>query len=171
MTRLGLMTLGIWLSLMLNVICSAAENDFRNVRWGMTKIEVMAHEALRPVSFEGASITYRTMILKKEMVLVYQFVNNKLVDATYFFPLDTDQDRNDIEEILLKKYGPSQDRLKTENEVFFRKWETPTTEIRLFSDKGDVGRIHYTSKKLKAYRLKLERKRTLQQDQALMEQF
>ena len=171
MTRIAIVAAGVWFFLLLNTVCIAAENDFRSVRWGMTKIEVMANEALKPDSFKGQSITYKTMILGKEMVLVYEFVDNKLVNATYFFPLNTDQDRNDVEAVLLKKYGPSQDRRKKEGDSSSRKWETPTTEIRLVSDQGDIGRIHYTSKKLQAYRQKLEQKRMLQQDKALMDQF
>lgn len=171
MTRIAIMTVGVWFFLVQSTICVAAENDFRNVRWGMTKIEVMANEALKPDSFGRQRITYRTMILGKEMVLEYEFVDNKLVNATYFFSVNTDQDQQDIEAVLLKKYGPSRDLEKKEAPSFFRSWETPATEIRLYADQGDIGRIHYTSKKLQAYRLKLERKRMLQRDKALMDQF
>ncbi len=69
----------LFVMLGLTSFCMGAESDFRNTRWGMSKIEVMASEDLKPESFTGPYITYRTVMLGKEMYLIYEFIQNRLI--------------------------------------------------------------------------------------------
>lgn len=151
--------------------CMAGEAEFREVRWGMTKIEVMAVETLQPESFAGPILTYRTALLGKEMYLIYEFIDNKLVDAMYVFLVNDKTDYGDVIGILKKKYGaPFSVREKDANDYYF-KWRTPFTEIEMKPWKGNACSLLYTSVKLKSYVLKEEKKRAIQKEKELLKLF
>jgi len=155
----------------LSAICFGDEVDFRKVRWGMTKIEVISSEDLKPESFAGPSITYRTLLLGKEMYLIYEFIDNKLIDAVYLFLAETENDYTEIERIISKKYGEPISKRNTGITDFYYKWDTPLTEILLQPDKGKTCRVEYFSKKLRKYRLKQEKRQSVKKEQELLSQF
>jgi hypothetical protein len=151
--------------------CPAEEAEFREVRWGMTKIEVMAVEGLNPESFAGPTITYRTLLLGKEMYLIYEFVDNKLVDAMYVFLVKDKTDYSEVVAVLKKKYGaPLSEREKDVADYYF-KWQTPLTAIEMKPGKGNACQLLYTSLKLKSYVLKEEKKRAIQKEKEILRQF
>lgn len=151
--------------------CPGDEIDFRSVRWGMTKIEVMAVETLKPESFAGPNITYRTLLLGKEMFLIYEFIDNKLIDAMYVFLVEDENDYEAVADILKKKYGSPLSERKEGISDYYYKWVTPLTEIEVKPGKGNACHVGYTSTKLKEYRLKEEKKISIQKEKELLRQF
>lgn len=148
-----------------------SQKDFRNTRWGMTKIEVMASEEKKPESFAGPSLSYRTMMLGKEMYLIYEFVDNKLIDAIYVFIARNEQDYQEIERILTKKYGEAVTGRNDGPVDYFYKWETSLTEIVLKPGAGKDCRIEYQSKKLKKYREKIETRMAVEREKKVLDFF
>jgi hypothetical protein len=59
--------------------------NFRYTRWGMTEEEVMATEKNGPMAIEKNKnmIKYKIQILGKNFVLIYLFVQNKLIGSLY----------------------------------------------------------------------------------------
>ncbi len=151
--------------------CFAAQKDFRNTRWGMTKIEVMASEESKPELFAGPVLTYRTVMLGKEMYLIYEFIENKLIDAIYVFITQSDQDYLQIEEILTRKYGKTVIERNEGSMDYYYMWETHLTEIVLKSGAGKDCRIEYLSKKLKKFREKQETKKSIDREKEIMNFF
>jgi len=85
--------------------------NFRYTKWGMTKEEVFASEEMDPIEKNGDMIKYKTQILGKNVELLYLFVGNKLIGASY--KLDENYLNSDhfikaytqFKEALMKKYG------------------------------------------------------------------
>jgi len=125
--------------------------DFRHANWGMTKLEVMATEELKPVSFTGPNLIYKTVILEREMHLIYEFVDNKLVSTLYSFITFSRHDYREMKNLLIRKYKrPLTERDNGPLDYLFV-WETQLTEIVLKPGKGRDCRVEYTGKELKQY--------------------
>ena len=61
-------------------------SDVRNVRWGMTRAEVMAAESASPIDGDDTTLRYSAMDLaKSNTTVVYGFSDGRLVRATYIF--------------------------------------------------------------------------------------
>ena len=57
---------------------------FRYTRWGMSVEEVIAAESkLDPIEKSEHQIKYKTQVLGRNVELVYQFVQNKLIGSSY----------------------------------------------------------------------------------------
>ena len=166
-------------------------NDFtfRKTKWGMTISEVKALESLKVVREGDNQLTYKTEVARKDVLLLYTFINNQLVSATYLLisphsnKNDYIQDYRDFKLILEKKYGkPERDETVWKNElfqdqlsgwgtavsighlVFYSEWETLLTNIRttVLGDNFDITcGVHYSSKKLKEIEKRAEEKKAL----------
>jgi len=89
--------------------------NFRYTRWGMTEEEVIDSESkLDPIEKSNNSIKYKTQVLGKNVEIVYQFAQNKLIGSSY--KLDDNylnsqhfiNTYNNFKEKLAQKYGPAQ---------------------------------------------------------------
>lgn len=57
--------------------------NFRNTRWGMSQEQVMAAEKMDPIEKSENHIKYKTTILDRNVHLLYLFVDDKLIGASY----------------------------------------------------------------------------------------
>jgi hypothetical protein len=95
----------------LSAVSHAAEYDFRKTRWGMTKQEVIKSEKSKAASDEPDSLIYATKILGLDAVLLYEFINDKLMGSGYIITEKYSNENkyieeyNDIVAALKKKYG------------------------------------------------------------------
>ena len=87
--------------------------DFRLTRWGMTQNDVIAaEEKMDPVERSENMVTYKTQVLKRNVLLHYLFVKDKLVGAKY--KLDDNylnsnhfiRAYNQFKQKVTEKYGP-----------------------------------------------------------------
>ena len=125
--------------------------DFRKANWGMTKLEVMSGEDLKPVSFTGPNLVYKTIILNREMHLIYEFVDNRLVSSLYAFITFSDSDYLEMKDLLIRKYKtPLSVRDDGPIDYEFR-WVTQTTEIVLKPGRGRDCWVEYTGVELKKF--------------------
>jgi len=135
---------------------SWSENyTFRYTRWGMTPEEVIASETkLEPIEKSENLIKYKTQVLDKNVELVYQFVQNKLIGSSYRLNDNYLVSKrfiysyNKFREKLIQKYGPAQkDETIWSNDIYrnisskrglalslghveyLATWETPETMI------------------------------------------
>lgn len=99
---------------------AAVAPDFRNVRWGMSKSDVMHNEINLPDLLYDDQVGYKNISLnKEESILVYNFKDDILDSAAYFF-LEEHTNLNlyiddfmSLKDFLTSKYGnPSQDSMK-----------------------------------------------------------
>ena len=150
--------------------------DFRKTRWGMSQAEVMASETLELKERTKDMLGYETQLFRKDVMLVYAFVKDKLARARYLL---SERHANDLlyikdyeqfTEALERKYGtPTIDEIDWLNPLFKDKpsqwgmavsvghmkmskgWNTPTTLIVAMLV-GDNYRINcfidYNSKEL-----------------------
>jgi len=167
----------------------AEEYDFRKVKWGMSKQEVLASETIKPAAQFEEGITYLTKVLNKHVGVVYRFVQNKLFSGGYILDEehsnynDFINDYKDFKKILTKKYGqPNYDRVFWYNDLhkdayknwglavsighleYISRWDTASTRI-LCSLKGDNFKIgcivDYNSKALMPLEIKQKEKKAL----------
>jgi len=151
-----MLTVAFIITLSLQAKLSWSENyTFRYTRWGMTPEEVIASETkLEPIEKSENLIKYKTQVLEKNVELVYQFVQNKLIESSY--KLDDNYlnsqrfiyTYNKFKEKLVQKYGPAQkDETIWSNDIYrnisskrglalslghveyLATWETPDTMI------------------------------------------
>jgi hypothetical protein len=63
------------------VVKNSAEFDFRSVRWGMSKREVLAAEKTKPAKSEPSKLEYEMRLFGYECGVVYTFTGDKLTGA------------------------------------------------------------------------------------------
>lgn len=132
----------------------ADDYDFRKTKWGMSQKEVLASETLKVISQTAEGITCQNKVLNKEVLICYQFIQDKLYRTAYLLQ-EKYSDHfievfKDFQDALISKYGkPSEDKLKWKNEsakenyasykrailtgnlTYYNIWETYNTEITL----------------------------------------
>jgi hypothetical protein len=104
----------VLLLVLINSIFCFPQNDFRNVKWGMSKSQVMELET-SPLKYDvepgDDAIYYSAIIQNYSVCLYYSFFNYKLNFALYDFEIKHDDktdyigDYDQIKELLIKKYG------------------------------------------------------------------
>jgi hypothetical protein len=125
----------------------AGAKDFRNITWGMTKIEVMASEIDAPVSFTGSTVMYISEIDERKIHLQYRFVNNRLIEATYIIVTATRKTYLKYKGYLDRKYGnPSEEDTGSSRYQF--SWRVPGTKIVMKSSTKRRCLIQYSASKL-----------------------
>jgi hypothetical protein len=102
--------------------CWGDSYDFRKIKWGMSVEEVIATEPTQPVAKDKNSISYKTIVLNRNVSLIYRFINDKLIGATY--QLD------DIY-IKTKSYIEAYDEF---NNALSKKYGKPTNEGTIWLD-------------------------------------
>lgn len=141
---------GLFLWMLLLVFPAAGEvpPDFRNVRWGMGRVAVMAAEKASPQPVAGPYLSYRLWLLGREVFLRYRFVENRLVEARYVFPVKDGEDVRRLSVLLEEKYGAPRSGEMGENSVTVSVWETAHTRIDMRLEAGGDGRIVYAGKEM-----------------------
>ncbi len=88
------------------------EFDFRKIKWGMNKQDVIASENDQPTARESNYIAYACKLSRLDCVLFYQFIpNGKLYQAGYYITNEHInenlfiEDYHSIDNSLRKKYG------------------------------------------------------------------
>lgn len=168
----------------------ADEHAFRKTKWGMSIAQVKSSEPLEVVEENENLLGYKTIVIGKDVFVVYFFVDNKLVRSRYVLAEshtnknDFIKDYNDFKEILIKKYGqPKKDQSLWKNDlykddysdwgtaislghlIYFSGWETQDTEIHnvLLGENYDISCIiEYSSKELNEIEKKAQEKKALE---------
>ena len=153
-----------------------AQEGFRKTQWGMSVAEVISSEESKPIKEEPDAVMFKDRISGIDAIILYIFVQNRLVRAKYIFT-DEHTNKNDyiddfknIKGVLAQKYGrPSEDNVLWRNDLYkddhdewgmaisvghlmyAAKWESPGTSIihLLYGENYDVTHIvEYSSKAL-----------------------
>ena len=82
-------------------------SDFRLIRWGMTRFEVIASETLTPVGFSVNEILYQVLLFDRPTSLVYRFHGGRVVGARYVLPTKPADDIEKLSKLIAIRYGPS----------------------------------------------------------------
>lgn len=140
--------------------------DFRGTRWGMTRLEVMASEGKAPVSLREPYLYYRPEVLGQEFHLIYEFIENKLVEAVYIVVTRDHDDYRRLKNRIESNHGQPSSTTDTGNLSYRFVWESPSTEIIMRPGKLRECRIEYYGKQykhLKSIRLEKARNTYLQE--------
>ncbi len=156
---------------------SSSQTDFRDTKWGMSKEEIRKIEKAKLIKEEGNLMFYEGQVGGKICLIVYIFVQDKLVRSKYMVTEkhtnqnDYISDYKSLKELLTQKYGkPTEDDEFWKNDLYkddysqwgfavslghhsyYTIWETPSTKI-FDSLTGDNYRItlqiEYVSKQFK----------------------
>jgi hypothetical protein len=106
-------------------VCWGSDYDFRQTRWGMSHNEVLASEEIEPVEKSDNLIRYNTEVLGKNVDLLYSFVDDKLIGASYRLNdnyLVSDhfiRTYSEFQKALREKYGqPKEDNITWVNNLY-----------------------------------------------------
>ena len=136
-------------------LCWGENYNFRYTQWGMTPEEVIASEnGIQPIEKNDNMLKYKTQILGRNMELVYQFADDKLIGSSYKLDENYINSQNFINTYnkfkgkLVSKYGtPTKDIVKWLNRTYknnrdkwglalslghleyFSTWQTTGTEV------------------------------------------
>jgi hypothetical protein len=139
--------------------------DFRQVRWGMSKAQVLATESHKISTLPGGTVIGLTDTVDgRTMLISYEFVSDKLARAFYTLaekyrdPSEYITVTRVIQAALAEKYGPGQEQTKWVNNLFQKDpnhwgtalslghvflaagWQTDRTKIQqLTSGGGEAG--------------------------------
>jgi hypothetical protein len=87
------------------------EFDFRNTKWGMSKEQVKKTESSEIIEEDTDSIIYNDIVSHMPVMVIYIFVDDKLVRSKYIFNVDH-TNKNDyindyekLQELLVSIYG------------------------------------------------------------------
>ncbi|MBU1170746.1 MAG: hypothetical protein KKD44_14390 [Proteobacteria bacterium] len=133
--------------------------DFREVTWGMSRLEVMAHEESGPVSLDAPFIYYTSRVAGQEHHLLYGFIEDKLVNAVYIIVTQSPREYRYFKKNIESKYGRPKKSYDggSQNYLFF--WENERTEITIRPGNIRECRIEYMAKKFKPLRANKEKER------------
>ncbi|GEM_PF-4014887 len=109
---------------------SAEGFDFRSIRWGMNRFEVMASENRAPKRMKRDEILYRISLFKRPAHLMYRFYEDRLVGARYVLPVKGADTLDKLEKLVSLRYGAA--RKETASVGALRVWHRPDRTIRLF---------------------------------------
>ncbi len=143
---------------------SKVKINLRNVRWGMTRLEVMASEEKAPEFFTTSSILYKPEIEGREFHLVYEFVEHRLTDASYFFEAYSTSDYLWLKRLLQIKYGAPFSSNEGGYENFEYKWKDAFTEITLKPGRKREYVIEYKGLKYRYLKAIKENKITMKKE-------
>lgn len=99
--------------------------DFRRVRWGMSRKEVLASEAVPPVKNDASSVEYTVQFLGYDCAVEYTFINDALTRAGFKIsqphvdPALYYKDYEDLKKYLAPMYGIAvSDKCDWKNEMY-----------------------------------------------------
>ena len=138
------------------VVKNSAAYDFRTVKWGMSKKDVLAAENAKPVKNDAAGIEYEMLLFGYQCVVKYIFTGDKLTGAQlrirqeHFDPELFYQDYENLKQRLKPVFGETLgDKCDWNNDIYRSdrskwgfavslgflvcrtQWETPRTHITL----------------------------------------
>ncbi|WP_300668560.1 hypothetical protein [Desulfoluna sp.] len=131
--------------------------DFRNVRWGMNRFEVMASEDRAPKRMRNGDILYRVPLFKRPAYLMYRLAEDRLVGARYVLPLKRSDTLERLEALVSLRYGALRQVAASEGMV--RVWESPDRTVRLFLPKKGQAVIDVVSEGADEIPLKVQARR------------
>lgn len=149
---------------------------FRKTNWGMSKEEVKAIEGRIDADDSGNALTFNSQVAGLDCLVIYIFVQNKLVRGKYAITTQHSNDNSyltdyaNLKEMLSKKYGkPVKDNVWWADDLYkdnppewgmavgaghltlYSEWSTPETLVNVILS-GDNYQIHlgieYVSKQL-----------------------
>ncbi len=144
---------------------SKDKSDFRNVRWGMTRLEVMASEERAPELFGLSSIIYNPEVQGRDFHLIYEFVENRLSDAKFRFVAYNLNDYLWLKKLVAIKYGPPIQSHDSGYGNFEYKWKDADTEIVLKPGNKREFLIHYVGLKYKYLKTSRDKKITMKNEE------
>lgn len=143
------------------VFCSvksfAEKTNFRNVNWGMTRLEVMANEEIAPDSFELSFLFYKPEIEGRKFYLIYEFVENRLTEAEYVFVAYSRNDYLWLKSMVETKYGKPFLSSDGGSKNYRFKWKNRYTAITLKPGKDRECRLVYVGRNYKNLGLEKEK--------------
>ncbi len=151
--------------------CYAQKKDFRNVSWGMSRLEVMASEENAPESFELMYLFYKPEVEGRTFNLVYEFLENKLIDAEYIF---IEYKRNDylwVKSLIEIKYGRPFSSFDGGAGNYKFRWRTSRTEISMKPGRDRECLVEYTDKKIQYLKKENDKKIQLTKVNAVKSSF
>ena len=127
--------------------------NFRKTRWGMSRYEVLENEVERGFTAEPEThdfdekLSCELNVFGEPGVLVYGFLEGKLVQAEYAFPGDNERDYyisdfTYFENRLKEEYGEP-NKEKADALPFKTSWVTDSTEIDLIYEKIPIIGYHF----------------------------
>lgn len=144
--------IAILLTIFISSLCYAQEENFdvRNVKWGMTKNEVLNSELPNnPFVQDKNSLAYNDTIDGKTITILYEFNDDKLYRVIYNFDINNSVDdnlfRRNIINILEKKY--TRDQKKSNNQLlkgFFDEFFNNNTSVSVFTKNEDMIIVYQT---------------------------
>ncbi|BCS96510.1 hypothetical protein DSLASN_21420 [Desulfoluna limicola] len=108
----------------------AEDFDFRGIRWGMNRFEVMASEDGAPRRMKRDEILYRISLFKRPAHLMYRFYEDRLVGARYVLPVKGVDTLDKLESLVSLRYGDARKETAPVGPV--RVWYKQDRTIRLF---------------------------------------
>ncbi|PID77818.1 MAG: hypothetical protein CSB21_03740 [Deltaproteobacteria bacterium] len=126
--------------------------DFRNVNWGMTRIDVLASEKMKPLKITEKYLSYKFEFMDSDIFLLYEFTGNSLLGARYVYDVSDNKKILEVLNILKTKYG---DYKKDAQGNFF--WNTGSHTVRLETH-GDIMKVLYKSLKIEKFDKELKRR-------------
>lgn len=131
------------LLIFLLIACNAygGNSDFRDVSWGMSRVEVLAAEKIKPLKVTDEYISYKVNFFGEKIFLLYEFVLNNLLSARYVYENPDMGNVQKIFEVLEKKYVKKE---SSENINFF---ENEKTLIKVEYNENYL-KIYYKSKEI-----------------------
>jgi len=118
--------------------------DFRSVRWGMNRFEVMAAESAAPKRMARDELLYRVSLFKRPAHLMYRLYEDRLVGARYVLPVKASDSLEMLEKLISLRYGTA--RRETGPVGALRVWAYPDRTVRLFFAKKGEAVIDVVSK-------------------------
>ncbi|GAB6094660.1 hypothetical protein JCM14469_09120 [Desulfatiferula olefinivorans] len=137
----------------------AGASDFRDVSWGMSRLDVLAVEEAEPVSLKAPFIHYRSRISGRLHHLVYGFIEDRLAGAVYIVVTRRPDEYRVLKQYIENKYGRPRTAYDggSGNYRFF--WDADDQEITIRPGRLRECRIEYTAKHYKELRADKEKKR------------
>ncbi|VVS94837.1 hypothetical protein [Desulfoluna spongiiphila] len=123
---------------------AAASFDFRSVRWGMNRFEVMASENIAPKKMARNELLYRVSLFKRPAHLMYRLYDDRLVGMRYVLPVKASDSLDKLEKLVSLRYGTA--RRETGAVGALRVWNRPDRTVRLFFAKKGQAVIDVVSK-------------------------
>ncbi len=108
--------------------------DVRNVRWGMSKAQVMDTEDAPPTEDRNNALAYHHTIAGEEAGVSYRFMGDALVEvALEYWGIVSEDYHVELARILTSKYGaPIEQQPSQDDDWHEKKWITPRTIIRYY---------------------------------------
>jgi hypothetical protein len=139
------------IQILFNSAVLAQDYDFRTVKWGMSRVEVLASETLKPLKITDNYISYKFNLFGQDVFLLYEFVLNKLLSAKYVYENPDKENVEKIFYILESKYektGGTNDQSVFENSSVFIEANYQDKYLKINYKSKKIEKIALDNKKL-----------------------